>query len=168
MRNSAKKRIKKTPKNKFESGNKTLTFHYSSLMGYISEVMKLIHACIHVCMHTHIETHRSEMSKTATNTNNLQWRTGDLTVTDRLNSCNLTTFRLNRQVSLFTTAQLLCLWGHSVLPWTSSACSLPKTLSGLHPSPWNSSSSSCSPAVPARDAHRAAPSLRPRERSSRA
>lgn len=58
--------------------------------------------------------------------------------------------------------------GHSVLSWPSSTSSLPRTASGTPPSPWKSSSISCSPALPARDAHRAAPSLRPRERSSRA
>lgn len=58
--------------------------------------------------------------------------------------------------------------GHSALSSPSSTASLPRVASGRPPSPWNSSSISCSPAVPARDAHRAAPSLRPRERSSRA
>lgn len=60
------------------------------------------------------------------------------------------------------------LWGHAVLSWPITTSSLPKTASGIPPSPWNSSSISCSPAVPARDAHRAAPSLRPSVRSSRA
>lgn len=62
----------------------------------------------------------------------------------------------------------LCHRGHSALFRTSSSSSFPKMVSGPPPSPWNSSSISCSPAVPALDAHNAAPSLSPSERSSRA
>lgn len=58
--------------------------------------------------------------------------------------------------------------GHSVLSWLSSTPSSPGMASGTLPSPWNSSSISCCPALPARDAHRAAPSRRPSERSIRA
>jgi len=57
---------------------------------------------------------------------------------------------------------------HSVPSCPSSTSSSPTLPSGTPPSPWNSSSISCSPALPARDAHRAAPSRRPSERSSRA
>lgn len=87
----------------------------------------------YMCVCTHIETHLSE---SATNTKNLQWWTVGFTITDTdwIRVTSLQSDQTNKS-QFFTTAQLLCHWGHSVLPGQALLALCQKWFLGCLPLP---------------------------------